>query len=87
MNTPAPPPKPETAPEPDSTAPEHLLDQSLVETFPASDPISPGAAEPGQPGDTEHVVDISPPAPPDEPVFPTTERHPARPADDKPAPP
>ncbi len=81
MKTPHPPPKTEAAPEVHEASDDALLDESLHETFPASDPISPSqaeradaaAAEPPR-GAKPQVVDASPPAPPaDEPLFPTSD--------------
>lgn len=81
MKPPTPPPLTEAAPQVAAPTVDTLLDESLHETFPASDPISPSAADldeaaehDGPRGAKPVVVDASPPAPPaDKPLFPTAD--------------
>ncbi len=55
-------------------ADEAVLDEALKETFPASDPISPGGAASEAAAEPEPAPAAPPPAPSDAPIpFPTTE--------------
>jgi len=82
---PAPPLKHEAVPPLEQPTAEELLDESLQETFPASDPVSSTAAERAEAdeatrkrrrGGKLEVVDASPPAPPEGPLFPTSKQPP-----------
>ena len=62
-----------------------LLDESLQETFPASDPVSSTAAERAESTEAARrrresgkldVIDASPAPPPDGPLFPTSDKPP-----------